>query len=260
MNQNKTNKILIHFDTREVTTYSMEAQSLKVLDKSNINLDKNSSIDTIATAVSDFLARLSNQIDFTDISRVKVYATGIYQTLQPEDQDTLIIRVFVNSGLYLYIIPPDLEQFYLDTSRAKLGDANMMQGLITQEFRSVVVAGSIQNHLEKIGKVIEQLQHRHVAVLFPTTTNVVPETLGTDFLLLEGQHLKNRRDGWRLQYNQMQLYKKADAVIVCNPAGKTGQGVVFEFGFMVANRKRIIFTEQPLNLSVVFPYEVGLGF
>ena len=121
MNQNKTNKILIHFDTREVTTYSMEAQSLKVLDKSNINLDKNSSIDTIATAVSDFLARLSNQIDFTDISRVKVYATGIYQTLQPEDQDTLIIRVFVNSGLYLYIIPPDLEQFYLDTSRAKLG-------------------------------------------------------------------------------------------------------------------------------------------
>jgi len=136
----------------------------------------------------------------------------------------------------------------------------MMEGLICQEFRKVVVAGSIQNQLENIGEVMTTLQKRNITVLFPTTTKVVPETLGTDFLVLEGQKLKNRRDGWRLQYEQMETYKQSDAIIVCNPDGLTGQGVVFEFGFMVAISKRIIFTEKPKNLSIVFPYEIGLNF
>ena len=35
---------------------------------------------------------------------------------------------------------------------------------------------------------------------------------------------------------------------------------VFEFGFMVAYSKRIIFTNKPKDLSISFPYEIGLNF
>ena len=58
----------------------------------------------------------------------------------------------------------------------------------------------------------------------------------------------------------MNKFKKADAIIVCNPHGIVGKGTMFEFGFMIANYKRIIFTEEPTNILIVFPYEVDLNF
>ena len=58
----------------------------------------------------------------------------------------------------------------------------------------------------------------------------------------------------------MDKFRRADAIIVCNPDGLIGKGTMFEFGFMVALSKRIIFTEQPKDLSIPFPYEIGLNF
>ena len=137
---------------------------------------------------------------------------------------------------------------------------NIIQGLALQEFRKVVVCGSFQEHLAEISRIIEVLTTRNIQVLSPWTDKVVPETLGTDFILLEGQELYNKRDAWRHKYDHMNKFKKADAIIICNPGGAIGKGTMFELGFMIAYSKRIIFSNEPKNLSILFPYEVGLTF
>lgn len=58
----------------------------------------------------------------------------------------------------------------------------------------------------------------------------------------------------------MEKFRNVDAIIVCNPGGIVGQGTTFEFGYMIANSKRIIFLEEPQNILIPFPYEVGLNF
>lgn len=114
--------------------------------------------------------------------------------------------------------------------------------------------------MQEIGNIIEILNKRNIQVLSPWTMDIVPESLGTDFILLEGQELVNERDAWRHKYDHMNKFKKADAIIVCNPEGRIGKGTMFEFGFMVAYSKRIIFTNEPKDLSISFPYEIGLNF
>ena len=61
-------------------------------------------------------------------------------------------------------------------------------------------------------------------------------------------------------YEHMEKFKPSDAIIICNPDGIIGKGTMFEFGFMVAFSKRIIFTERPKGLTIPFPYEIGLNF
>lgn len=167
----------------------------------------------------------------------------------------------MNYGLYFNIVQSDLEQFYKKKSEDIFGTQDIVQGLILQEFRRVVICGSFQQHLEPIGQVMDILQKRNISVLSPWTTKIVPETLGTDFILLGGQEpLKNKRDAWKHKLIHMNKFRQSDAIIVCNPDGYIGRGTMFEFGFMVAISKRIIFTERPINLTIPFPYEVGLNF
>lgn len=60
----------------------------------------------------------------------------------------------MNHGVYFNIISPSLEQFYFDKSSSINGHKNMMEGLVLQEFRKVVVTGSIQNQLDNIAEVM----------------------------------------------------------------------------------------------------------
>ena len=140
------------------------------------------------------------------------------------------------------------------------GKENILEGMMQQEFRKVVICGSFQQNMEEISKIIDVLHKRNIQVLSPWTMNIVPETIGTNFILLEGQELINERDAWRHKYDHMNKFKKADAIIVCNPNGIVGKGTMFEFGFMIAHSKRIIFTNKPKELSILFPYEIGLNF
>ena len=119
--------------------------------------------------------------------RIRLYATGIFQKFAQLEQTRLIIHIYVNYGLYFNIVQPELEQFYLEKSMSIYGSKNIMEGLIHQEFRKVVICGSFQQHLKDIGDVMTVLQKHSITVLSPWTTKVVPETLGTDFILLEGQ-------------------------------------------------------------------------
>ena len=255
----KYDKIFVHFDTNEVNIYTILDGKLNLFKKQQIffneTLVNNELIDKIDTLLND----LSNIVGDLNSKTTRLYATGIFQEFSQEEQMQIIIHIYVSNGLYFNIIQSDLEQFYLLKSFESKGDKNLFHGLILQEFRRVVVCGSFQKHMKEINALIDVLKKQNIQVLSPWTQNVVLESLGTDFILLEGQSLVNERDAWRHKYDHMNKFSKADAIVVCNPGGTIGKGTMFEFGFMIARAKRIIFTEEPKGLSILFPYEVGLN-
>lgn len=253
-------KVLIHFDTKKITTYLYSSGSLVCHSCIQAFWDQKTAVDKLMELVDLFLYDTRSQLECFDNSCVRLYATGIFQNFSEETTYNFVNHIFVNHGLYFNVVPPDLEQFYLQNNNATDDRPSIIPGLIQQEFRNVVICGSFQEHLQDIGIIMDIVQNKNTNVLSPWTTNVVPETLGTDFILLEGQApLKNHRDAWTHKYIHMNKFRQADAIIICNPGGIIGQGTMFEFGFMIANYKRIIFTEQPTNLGIPFPYEIGLN-
>ena len=256
----KKDKIFVHFNTNNISIYQLEHKTFRLLKKEQVFFNETLVNNELLKKIDDFLDELRDVVEVVDNKRVRLYATGIFQEFSQEEQMQLVIHVFVSSGLYFNIVQPDLENFYLDRSFEISGKRNMFDGLINQEFRKVVICGSFQQHMHEIGMVIDCLKKHDIQVLSPWTMNIVPETVGTDFILLEGQELVNERDAWSHKYDHMNKFKKADAIIVCNPDGKIGKGTMFEFGFMVAYAKRIIFINEPKEMSILFPYEVGLNF
>lgn len=258
---NVEKKILIHFSTNEVRMYSLKDEELKILYKATVNFEGCSVNEILFRRIDDVLEKLKQYITVFSNEITRIYATGIFQSFSQTEQNRLIVYIYVNYGVYFNIVQPELERFYLEMSKAKSQSSNLIEGLVHQEFRKVVICGSFQHHLVEIGNVMNILQKRNIVVLSPWTTKVVPETIGTDFILLEGQEpLINARDAWKHKLIHMEKFRQADAIIVCNPDGTVGLGTMFEFGFMVAVAKRIIFTDMPKNLSIPFPYEVGLNF
>lgn len=157
----------------------------------------------------------------------------------------LVIHVYVKHGLYFNIINKKV--------------ANVIEGLWEKDFRKIVICGSFQKNMKEISELMDNLSKHDIEILSPWTKDVVKETLETNFILLEGQTLENDRDSWRHKYDHMNKFKKADAIIVCNPTGIIGKGTMFEFGFILAYNKRIVFTDDPKEMSIMFPYEVGLN-
>lgn len=254
-------KVLVHFNTNIISVYSFRDNMLKFLFEEQITFKKNSTVEALLEKIGFFLANFEEYAGVINNERIRLYATGIFQKYTKFKQNELVIRIYVDYGLYFNIVQPDLEEFYLEKSISIYGSHQIMKGLVHQEFRNVVICGSFQQHLKEIGDVMAVLHQHNIIVLSPWTTKVVPETLGTDFILLEGQTpLKNKRDAWRHKYEHMNKFRESDAIIICNPGGLVGKGTMFEFGFMVAISKRIIFTEMPKDLSIPFPYEVGLNF
>ena len=253
-------KVLVHFNTNDISIYILKDNALIELGKECVFWDENSEIELFIEKINIFLDTLKNRVGVVNNERIRLYATGIFQKFSQFDKTRLINSIYIHHGLYFNIVQPELEQFYLEKSMSIHGSKNMIEGLNHQEFRKVVVCGSFQQHLKYIDDVIANLHKHSITVLSPPTTKLKPETIGTNFVLLEGQELINERDTWRHRYEHMDKFKQSDAIIVCNPNGYIGKGSMFEFGFMVAISKRIIFTEKPQDLSVLFPYEVGLSF
>ena len=256
----KDSKILVHFDTNDTCIYQLKGDSISLIKKERVYFNETLINDELFKKIDYVIEKLKMIVESVDNESVRLYATGVFQEFSEEEQTQLIIHVFVNSGLYFNIIKPDLEQFYIEKSIELNSKRNVIEGIINQEFRKVVICGSFQQNMQEIGDIIGILKKRNIQVLSPWTMDIVPESLGTDFILLEGQELVNERDAWRHKYDHMNKFKKADAIIVCNPDGRIGKGTMFEFGFMVANSKRIIFTNEPNNISIPFPYEIGLNF
>ncbi len=256
----KDSKILVHFDTNDTSIYQLRGDSISLIKKERVYFNETLIHDELFKKIDYVIKKLKMIIENVDNESVRLYATGVFQEFSEEEQTQLIIHVFVNSGLCFNIVKPDLEQFYIEKSLEKSNEKNIINGIFQQEFRKVVICGSFQQNMQEIGNIINVLNKRNIQVLSPWTMDIVPESLGTDFILLEGQELVNERDAWRHKYDHMNKFKKADAIIVCNPEGRIGKGTMFEFGYMVAYSKRIIFTNEPKELSIPFPYEIGINF
>ncbi|MFE8910916.1 hypothetical protein [Streptomyces globisporus] len=233
---------------------------MELLKRERFMFDGGLARETVAETVGEFCAGLAEAGETVDNKTTRLYATGAFQHLPQPEADALVNSIYVDTGLYFNIVDPDLERFYRDTGTAAIGADDMLEGLIRKEFRNAVVCGSFQQSLGYIEDTISRLRESGTDVLSPRSTKIKPETEGTDFILFEYQDLlKNDRDTWRHKYLHMGAFRQADAVVVCNPGGHVGKGTIFELGFMSAISKRVIFTEEPLGVSVSFPCEVGLG-
>lgn len=252
-------RLLVHFDTNSVQICSLKDEKLKQIYGHEVNFEKDFVINGKYDQIDEILYDLKKYSDIISNENIRLYATGMFQGLDQTEKSSLVNHVYIYHGLYFNIIQPDLEKFYLEKSMLLHGRENILEGITCQEFRKVVVCGSFKHSIKEIEDIIMTLHRNNVDVLSPTTTKLRPETLGSNFVLFEGQELINERDAWRHQYKHISQFIKSDAIIICNPDGIVGKGALFELGYMVAISKRIIFTETPPNLSFFFPYEVGLN-
>lgn len=252
-------KLFVHFETNRTSFYQVTADKTDLIWQEEFNENYIGSTEQTVSHITTTLEKITKLHFNLTIENTRLIATGLFQNLSIDDQIELQILVYVYCGLFFNIVPRDLELFYIQKSQQQFNRSNLIEGLMVQEFRRVVICGSFQEHLSEIGDIMKILQEKGVEVLSPWTTKVRPETLGTDFILLEGQELINKRDAWRHKYEHMNKFKKSDAIIVCNPAGNVGKGTMFEFGFITCIGKRIVFVNQPKDLSILFPYEVGLN-
>lgn len=254
----KEKKYYLHCNDSGIGVYEKKEKFEELF---HINSDFVTDPFSILIVIKEVFSKLGFNDATLDSKCFRLYATDVFNRLPAEKQMALVVDFFVDFGLYFNIIARDLECFYLEKSEEINGRANIMDGIQLQEFRNVVICGSFQQHLAEIGEIRDHMLEYDIDVLSPWTTKVVPATLGTDFILLEGQApLKNSRDAWRHKLEHMEKFRNVDAIIVCNPGGIVGQGTTFEFGYMIANSKRIIFLEEPKNILIPFPYEVGLNF
>ncbi|MFC8125937.1 nucleoside 2-deoxyribosyltransferase [Streptomyces sp. NPDC057302] len=255
-----TTQILVHFGTERVSLHRRHSGELQLLTRKRLPFRAGLTGEALADSVSGFCAGLKEFTEVVDTKSTRVHATGVFQRLPQPEAATLVNSFFVDTGLYFNIVGPELERFYLDVAASAGGSDDMVEGLIRQELRTAVVCGSFQQCLGDIEGTIAQLRETGAEVLSPRSTRIKPETEGTDFILFDYQdELKNARDTWRHKYVHMEAFRRADAVVVCNPGGRVGSGTVFELGFLAALGKRVIFTQEPRGVSVSFPCEVGLG-
>lgn len=252
-------RLLVHFNSERVSVSRFQGGELKLLKRERLALEGSRAHEVLAERVGDFCVGLTEFSEVVDNKTTRLHATGFFQQLPQSEAAALVNSLYVDTGLYFNIVGPDLEKFYLETGMAACGSTEMLEGLTRREFRNAVVCGSFQQSLRYIEDVIVRLRGSGTAVLSPPSTRVKPETVGTDFILFDYQDgLKNERDTWRHKYMHVDAFRRADAVVVCNPGGRVGKGTIFELGFMSALSKRVIFTEEPQGVSVLFPCEVGL--
>lgn len=256
MKENK--KKIVHFDTNKTIIYEVQKKQIIKINEDILYFNETLLSDELYDKLDKYLYKLNKQENF-NTENIRLYATGIFQDFSLEEQIQLTIHIFVKHGIYFNIINKELEQFYVNQQINNKKVDNIIEGVWKQEFRRVVICGSFQKNMKEICELMNRLNQHNVEILSPWTKEVVKETLGTNFILLEGQTLENERDSWRHKYDHMNKFKKADAIIVCNPNGIIGKGTMFEFGFITAYNKRVIFTNEPKELSILFPYEVGLN-
>ncbi|WP_129293513.1 nucleoside 2-deoxyribosyltransferase [Streptomyces lydicus] len=251
----------MHFDSERAGVYRFQGGELKLLRRERLSFGGIRAHEVPAERVGEFCVGLTEFSEVVDNKTTRLHATGVFQQLPQSEATALVNSLYVDTGLFFNIVRPELEQFYLEAGMSACGSNDMMEGLTRREFRNAVVCGSFQQSLGYIEDVISRLRGSGTAVLSPPSTRVKPETVGTDFILFDYQDLlKNERDTWRHKYMHLDAFRQADAVVVCNPGGRVGKGTIFELGYMSALSKRVIFTEEPQGVSVLFPCEVGLEF
>ena len=133
-------------------------------------------------------------------------------------------------------------------------DSNMIDGVIKQEYRSVVLTGSYRKYWSYISKVKQNLLENGVKVLSPRYDTI--KNPGADFIEFEGE--ENMSPLEIMRYH-LSMIDSSDALIVCDVDGYVGASALMEIGYAHGIGKRIIFTEKPEEYSLqIMPAEIGL--
>lgn len=133
-------------------------------------------------------------------------------------------------------------------------DANLIDGVVRQEFKEVTLSGSFRKHLNYIVEVRKTLLNHGAEVLSPRFTD--PKNPGEEFVVFTGEEGLSPLE---LERHHLESIEKSDALIVCNPAGYVGASALIEIGYAQALGKRIIFIERPEEFMLnTLPSEIGL--
>jgi hypothetical protein len=106
------------------------------------------------------IEKLKMIVENVNNENARLYATGVFQEFSEEEQTQLLIHVFVNSGLCLNIIKPDLEQLYIEKGLEKSNEKNIINGIVQQEFRKVFEFGFMVAYPKRIILLMNQKTYR----------------------------------------------------------------------------------------------------
>lgn len=104
----KKDKIFVHFNTNDISIYQLEQKTFRLLKKKQVFFNETLVNNELLKKIDDFLDELRDVVGVVDNNRVRLYATGIFQEFSQEEQMQLVIHIFVVSGLYFNIVPPEI--------------------------------------------------------------------------------------------------------------------------------------------------------
>lgn len=135
-------------------------------------------------------------------------------------------------------------------------DSNLIDGVVHQEARTVVLCGSFNKHLMKIAKLIDLLNEKGISVLSPKNTTVAGCMDG--FVLFDGDLVVNNCK-WSIERKHIEAIKRCDMVIVCNYDNYIGTSTVYEWARADSFGKKVVFLEDnDVAQNMDFPFEIGL--
>ena len=132
-------------------------------------------------------------------------------------------------------------------------DCNIMDGIIQQEARTVVLCGSYNKYIDKITALKDKLVSEGIQVLSPPqNTKVIASIDG--FVVFEDDELVNHSTLSK-ELDHIEAMKESDIIIICNYDDYVGESTAVEIGHAIAYRKKIVFLE---NHKTYWPVEIGL--
>lgn len=180
------NKRFVHFETNKITIYEVQNKQIIKIKEDVLYFNETLVNNELYNKIDKYLYNLNKENTF-NTKNLRLCATGIFQEFSLNEQIQLTIHIFVKHGIYFNIINKELEQFYLNQEIDNKKVSNIIEGIWKQEFRKVVICGSFQKNMVEICKLMDKLKQHNVEILSPWTKDVVQETTGTDFILLEDQ-------------------------------------------------------------------------
>lgn len=133
-------------------------------------------------------------------------------------------------------------------------DADLIHGVVRQEYRSVTISGSFRKHLPFILQIKTLLETNGIKILSPRFTE--PKNPGEEFVIFTGEEGLSPLE---LERHHLRSIADSDALIVCDPDGYVGASALIEIGYANALGKRIIFVETPEEFMLnTLPAEIGI--
>jgi len=133
-------------------------------------------------------------------------------------------------------------------------NANLVDGVVRQEFRTVTLSGSFRKHLDQILALKQRLNRLSIEVLSPRFTE--PQNPGEEFVIFEGEEGHTPLE---LERHHMDAIDNSDALIVCSVDGYVGASAMLEIGYAHKHGIRTIYTEEPNEFMLqTLPHETGV--